>query len=560
MVIRVKGARENNLKSVDVEFQSGLTVVTGVSGSGKSSLVFETLYHEARRRFEDVFQFGSMSQRLVPAQVDSITGLGPAVAVGQNLLNRNPNSVLATASGLHPFLRLLYARFGTRVCSECGEPINMLSEDEIVSEILHLNKDSFVSVQIPLVTGIVGSHRSLLRMLGEEFGDVSLMVDGCGYSGEKLDQMKPHSIKLILDDIKKGALHQTIREKVQQARGLGATSIIIKTDNKTELYSTARICSYCGEWFKELQPKDFHSPISENVAGVTWNGLNLDKLLELDVNSAYELFKESPLMHQSQRLHHEIMKRLESLRKVGLGYINLKRPSPTLSRGESQRVRLAVSLTSSLEDILHILDEPTIGQHPHDVSRIVPTFRELKGPVIYVEHDRVAAALADYAVDIGPGAGVAGGEIVYKGTPSQLWKAETSTGRYFSLRERVQTGKKRVYPREFIIIKGAHRHNLKDIDVKIPYGCLTTITGVSGSGKSTLVEDVLVESMREGKPVGCREIECSLRPVLVDQSPIGRNPRSTPATYTKLSEIIRDYYAERTGSRCRPLPAAAAAP
>ena len=547
MVIRVKGTRENNLKSVNVEFQPGLTVVTGVSGSGKTSLVFETLYHEARRRFEEVFQFNSMSQRLIPAQVDSITGLGPAVAVGQNILNRNPNSILATASGLHPLLRLLYARFGIQVCPKCGEPIDVLSEDEIVAKIVHLNEDDVVSVQVPLVRGAVGSHRSLLRVLGEEFGDESLIVDDRSGSGEKLNPTKPHSITLLLDEIEKCAPSPKIREIVQQARALGATSTIIKTGNITEHYSMAPVCGSCGTWFTELQPKDFHSPISKKVVGVTWSGLNIGELLELDVDSAHELFKESSLRHQSQRLHQEIMKRLESLRKVGLGYINLNRPSPTLSRGESQRVRLAVSLISSLEDILHVLDEPTIGQHPQDVARIVPAFRELKGPVIYVEHDRVAASLADHAVDIGPGAGSAGGEIVFTGTPTQLWKAKTATGKYFSFRERVQTGRKRPTPREFIIIKGAYSHNLKDIDVKIPYGRLTTVTGVSGSGKSTLIEDVLVVSLREGKPVGCKEIECSLKPVLVDQSPIGRNPRSTPSTYTKLSDIIRDYYAEKTG-------------
>ncbi len=547
MGIRVKGARENNLKSVDVEFQPGLTVITGVSGSGKTSLVFETLYHEARRRFEEVFQFGSVSQRLIPAQVDSITGLGPAVAVGQNLLNRNPNSTLATASGLHPFLRLLYARFGTRTCPNCGAPISRLSEDEIVRQIEHINRVKQVSLLTPLVANSVGSHSSLLRLLVNEFSREALIVDDHGYNGERLDPEEPHSITLVLDELDEGTSIKGIREKVQQTKALGSTVVMIRTDEDTYSFSTAPICSSCGTWYTMLQPKDFHSRIAQKAAGVTWMSYNIEELQRLDIDSAYELFKDNPLSINAERLHHEIIKRLESLKKVGLGYITLNRLSPSLSRGESQRVRLAVSLTSSLEDVLHVLDEPTIGQHPHDVTRLVPAFRELKGPVIYVEHDRLAAAFADHAIDLGPGAGSQGGEVVFTGTPSQLWEADTATGRYFSLRERVEAGKPRPPPKEFIEIKSATAHNLKKIDVKIPVGRLTTITGLSGSGKSTLVEDILVESLRNKNPIGCSEIDCDLKPVFVDQSPIGRNPRSTPATYTKLSDIIRDHFAAKTG-------------
>ena len=281
---------------------------------------------------------------------------------------------------------------------------------------------------------------------------------------------------------------------------------------------------------------------------VTWHGQRFPDLLQSSIDQLNKLFVDPGLPTSADRLSWEITRRIDALRQVGLGYLTLDRPSPTLSRGESQRVRLAISLTSRLEDLLHILDEPTIGQHPADVMRFLPAFRDLPGPVIYVEHDRVAAAFADNAIDLGPGAGVEGGEVTYTGSPADLWETDTPTGRYFSQRKLVQS---RVHlpPAEvYISLNGASLHNLKEIDIEIPIGRLTVITGVSGSGKSTLVEHILFPSLKEGLPIGCSEVlGPPMKPVLVDQSPIGRNPRSNPATYTKLAKIIRDLFAEVSG-------------
>ncbi len=550
MKIRVKGARENNLKNIDAEFGDGLTVVTGVSGSGKTSLIFETLYHESRRRFQEIYEFGSASQRYSPSDVDEITGLGPSVAVGQNLLNRNPNSTLASASGLHPFFRLLYARFGVRKCRTCGEELSVHTVDEIV-DILSTEKGTLIA---PLIIDAVGSHKTLLKMLGEEYQAEDIIVDGAQYNRRPLDVSMNHSISIKIGEITRDKLK--VKELVEKGLSLGTTTLHV--EGKT--YSTAPTCGSCGTWFRDLRPQHFNQScpfckgegciecretgLSPEAAHVTWSGYGFKEIQELDIDEAYELFNDSPVA--SDRLQREVVKRLESLCRVGLGYIHLNRPSPTLSRGESQRVRLAVALTSRLEDVLHILDEPTIGQHPYDVNRLVPAFRDLKGPVIYVEHDRVAAAHADNVVDIGPGAGSKGGEIVFTGTPRTLWDSDTATGQYFSLKSRVEGAKKRQPPTPFLELKGASMHNLKGIDVSIPKGRLTAVTGVSGSGKSTLVEDVLVQSLK-GKPVGCKEVVNPLKPVMVDQSPIGKNPRSTPATYTKLSDIIRDHYAHETG-------------
>ncbi|MEJ2251412.1 MAG: excinuclease ABC subunit A, partial [Candidatus Lokiarchaeota archaeon] len=245
------------------------------------------------------------------------------------------------------------------------------------------------------------------------------------------------------------------------------------------------------------------------------------------------------------RLVVEIRKRLIALNRVGLGYLTLNRISPSLSRGESQRVRIALTLVNQLEDIVHILDEPTIGQHFVDVQKFLPVLSELPGPVIYIEHDRYFTAYADHVIDMGPGAGREGGKIIFNGTPQELWTSNTLTGQYFSLRKTVNIPKKRAYPQLFLRIEKAFEHNLKNIDVNIPLKRFTVITGVSGSGKSTLIEDVLYKSLKNKKPIGCERISpLSIKSKLVDQSPIGKNPRSNPATYTKISDIIRKFYAD----------------
>ncbi|KPL20820.1 MAG: hypothetical protein AMJ93_11045, partial [Anaerolineae bacterium SM23_84] len=192
MLVRIQGASEHNLKNIDVDLGDGLTVVTGVSGSGKTSLVFDTLYHEARRRFLEVFALGSTNLRLAPAQVRAITGLGPAVAVGQNLLNRNPNSTLASATGLHLFLRMLYARFGERHCPSCGAGLMVSTEDEIVEGLARLAKQQPLTVSVPLLQGVRGSHRTLLQLLVEQFGSQAVVVNGLPWQDEILAAEADH--------------------------------------------------------------------------------------------------------------------------------------------------------------------------------------------------------------------------------------------------------------------------------------------------------------------------------------------------------------------------------
>jgi excinuclease ABC subunit A len=566
MHIQIQGAAEHNLKDVDATFGDGLTVVTGVSGSGKTSLVFDTLYHEARRRFLDIFAPGSNHLQMPPAAVRAITGLGPAIAVGQNLLNRNPNSTLATASGLHPFLRLLYANFGERPCARCGSLLAVLTEDEIVECVVALARSGAATVCAPLVHRAPGSHRTLLELLEAEFGAERLLVDGQPWSGTPLDAARPHTIEVELAHLAGEATAGEARAVVQTVAGLGAHAVTVRPAGQRPLVlARLPVCVECGAWFGDVKPLYFHTPcphcagagcaacdrtgLHPLVAAVRWNGLRLTDLLACSVDEAGERFRRAERPATAARLFSEITRRLDALQSVGLGYIALNRSAPTLSRGEAQRVRLAVALSSRLEDMLHVLDEPTIGQHPADVGHLLKAFRRLAGPVIFVEHDRIAAAAADRALDIGPGAGIDGGRLIYAGTPAELWQADTPTGRFFSLRERVPLpATTRPAPDAFLTVRGASLRNLKDIDIALPLGRLTVISGVSGSGKSTFVEDVLVASLNEGRPVGCRALEGPpIKPVWVDQSPIGHNPRSNPATYTKLADIVRDHFAAQTG-------------
>jgi excinuclease ABC subunit A len=564
MKISIQDAREHNLKSIDAEFGDGLTVVTGVSGSGKSSLVFDTLYHEARRRFLEIFSSRSQELRTNPAHVGLISGLGPAVAIGQNLLNRNPHSTLATACGLHPFLRLLYTNFGQRRCLHCDNSLSVQSEDEIIEQILEISKKESITLYAPLIRNAQGSHQTLLELLSSNLDKGSIFIDGHPWDQQHIDPKDRHDIDIELARLKGNISRKSIREILQMSAAMGVFAVSLERGDQSWTLSQVPVCSNCGTWFEDLEPCHFHAScpscqgdgcekcaqtgLLPQAAAVHWNNLRLPDLLERSVDEAYILFRDTLFPSSALRLREEILRRLEALSQVGLGYLSLERSSPTLSRGESQRVRLAVILTSRLEDMLHVLDEPTIGQHPVDIANLLDAFRQLKGPVIYVEHDRIAAASADQVIDLGPGAGNEGGQVIFQGTPAELWGAETPTGRFFSMRERVQIPEARPNPEEFLTIRSATLHNLKEIDVPLPIGRLTVITGVSGSGKSTLVENVLFTSLKGDHMVGCQAIDGpALKPILVDQSPIGRNPRSNPATYTKLSDRIRDHFAQETG-------------
>ncbi|MFX1274711.1 MAG: hypothetical protein ACFFBP_04810 [Promethearchaeota archaeon] len=562
MVIKIEGAKENNLKNINVTIEDGITVVTGISGSGKTSLIFDTLYKEARRRFLEAFSVRKDNLQLNPAKVDRVTGLGPTIALGQNLLNRNPNSIVASATGLIPLFKLLFSRYGVRKCHHCGEAIHFLKEEEIVVELLGISKKEDIELCAELVNKVLGSHKTLIDLLENNFPVEEIIIDNKPWNKRDLDPKIPHSIQIKIGIIQKTSNINEIRKLIELSASLGANSLIINGETINKKIARVQVCIECGTWLSNLEPTHFnfscpycqgkgcancnHTGLHPFASTVKWSGLLFNELLDLTIREIDQLFNEADI-YASDRLVYEITRRLKALLTVGLDYLTLIRSMPTLSRGESQRIRLAMALLSELEDITHILDEPTIGQHPSDVARLLPIFDELKGPVIYIEHDRQAAIHADHVIDLGPGAGMEGGEILFVGKPLGLWKANTSSGKYFSLRDKVNIPKHRPKPQKFLKIKGAHMHNLKNIDVIIPLNRLTVITGVSGSGKSTLIEHVLYPSLHKKKAIGCKAIDgFGLKAVLVDQGPIGKNPRSNPATYTKIADYIRNLYAKES--------------
>src|SRR2546426_2351814 len=629
--IVIKGAREHNLKNLDLVLpRDKLIVITGLSGSGKSSLAFDTIYAEGQRRYVESLSAYARQflEQMDKPDVDSIEGLSPAIAIEQKTTSRNPRSTVGTVTEIYDYLRLLFARIGRPHCPQCGDPITAQTVQQMVDALMALPAGAKLSVLAPIVRDRKGEYKKELQE-ARRSGFIRARIDGKSHELADeiaLDKQKKHTIEIVVDrvvlkhdDPTMQRLADSLEIALKQAHGL----VVIDLDGKKDLiYSEKLACVRCGFSYSELTPRlfSFNSPhgacpacdglghepppgrpvfsqddeyeeedygsltlcpickgdrLKPESLSVLIDRKSIAAVTRLSIRDAAEFFQRLRLTEREQFIGHRILKeireRLGFLINVGLDYLTLDRAAATLSGGEGQRIRLATQIGSGLVGVLYILDEPSIGLHQRDNQRLLDTLRRLRdlgNTLIVVEHDAETMRRADYILDLGPGAGVHGGYVVAHGAPAEIMANPNSlTGRYLREDITITLPHRARQAGRHLTVAGAREHNLKNVTVKIPLGLLTCVTGVSGSGKSTLLFDVLYRSLREllygekerGVPqrpwiAGCSDIkgiEHIDKIVNIDQSPIGRTPRSNPATYTGLFTYVREFFANLPESRVR---------
>jgi excinuclease ABC subunit A len=721
--IDIRGAREHNLKGIDVRIpRNELVVFTGLSGSGKSSLAFDTIYAEGQRRYmESLSSYArQFLGQMEKPNVESISGLSPAISIDQKSTNRNPRSTVGTVTEIYDYYRLLFARIGIPHCPQCGKEIKKQTVDQMVDAVMNLPERTKIQLLAPVVRGRKGEHVKIFEQ-ARKSGYVRVMVDGHQYelSEEiKLEKNKKHTIAIVVDRLMvREGIEKRLTDSLETALKLAEGLVIIDMPDKEEYltFSQSFSCPDCGISFEEIEPRSFSfnnpfgacpvchglgykmefSPelmipdpsmsISEGAIAVmgwqsasdpssftnailkalseafdfsldtpfqdypqsvkdviihgtdgrivkvhyrgqrgegvydiafeglirnverryretsseltkqeyenfmtitpckecggkrlkkeslavTIGGRNISDLTEMSIVELNDFMNQLELTSQQHLIGDQVIKeicaRLGFLVDVGLDYLMLSRATATLSGGEAQRIRLATQIGSGLVGVAYILDEPSIGLHQRDNDKLLKTLknlRDLGNTLIVVEHDEDTMLEADWIVDIGPGAGEHGGYLVAEGTAQDIMRCEQSvTGAYLSGRIRIPVPAERKKPTGFLHIIGAAENNLKHIDVDIPLGVMTCVTGVSGSGKSSIVNEILYKrlardlnharTVRPGKHDNILGIEQLDKVINIDQSPIGRTPRSNPATYTGVFDLIRDLFASSVDAKER---------
>jgi excinuclease ABC subunit A len=690
--VRVEGARVHNLKNIFVAFPHGhLVVVTGVSGSGKSSLAFDTLYAEGQRRYVESLSAYARQflGKLEKPEVDDIKGLAPAIAIEQKVSTRNPRSTVATATEIHDYLKLLFARVG-RTYAPSGAEVKRHSVADVLQFLGSQPEGDYALVTAPLemkdrkasafwellssqgYARVWTPSQGVVRLDENPSSEgVELVVDRIptGLRDEDWEARAADSIQTALYE-GQGTCHIRIGDQVNEfsnrfeAEGvrfeeptpglfsfntpqgacptcegfgsvLGIDSELVVPNPGLSVFEDA-VAPWrgekLGEWKEQLlrgaERAGFpiHRPVqqlSPEHHAMLWKGCahfaginaffkmveessykiqyrvlqaryrgkttcpdcggsrlrrealavhvgdrNLAEVLELSVRDAKRWFDALELSaHETkvgERLLQELRHRLDILERVGLHYLTLNRPANTLSGGESQRIHLATSLSAALVGSMYILDEPSVGLHPRDADQLLGVLQALRdagNTVIVVEHDDVFMRAADTVIDIGPGAGRLGGEVVYAGPGSGLALAPTLTGDYLSGRKQVGRTALGTEARHWIELRGARAQNLKDVTVRIPLERLTAVCGVSGSGKTTLVRNILVPALQKllgeygGRAGAFDELTGDWRRIsaveVVDQNPMGKSSRSNPVTYLKAYDDIRNLYAAQKSAQLR---------
>jgi len=617
--IIIKGAREHNLKNVNLEIpRNKMVVFTGLSGSGKSSLAFDTIFAEGQRRYiESLSAYArQFLGKLDKPDVDEIEGLSPAISIDQKAHSSNPRSTVATITEIYDYLRVLFARAGHPHCPTCGQEIRKMSLSEIVDAVISVSGEKTskgLIVLAPVVRGRKGEYYQLLYdFLSNGFHEAR--IDGTFRSlRDKLvmERYKEHNVEIVIDklpanmDLTDKDNRLRLSEAVESAIKYGNDSVMILSGESEMMFSAKLSCARDSFSFPEIEPRlfSFNSPHgacpkchglgtedvwSENICteclgkrlkpealSVLIEGKNITDISAMSIDEASEFFKKlEKVIDKKEREiaevpFREIKSRLQFMLDVGLDYLTLDRRSGTLSGGEGQRIRLASQIGSRLVGTLYILDEPTIGLHQRDNDKLISTLHELRdlgNTIVIVEHDEDTIRASDHLVDFGPAAGIHGGRVVAEGPIPGILTDKTKdslTLRYLRGEEKIAVpSERRTVGKSTPTIKlrGISENNLKNIDVDIPVGRVTAVTGVSGSGKSTLVYDVLYRalanklnhaSLKAPAMKSIAGLEYVNRVINVDQSSIGRTPRSNPATYIGAWTHIRDLFASTPDARVR---------
>ena len=604
--IKIRGARVHNLKNISVDIpRDKFVVITGVSGSGKSSLAFDTIYAEGQRRYMESLSSYARQFLGLPDKpdVELIEGLSPAIAINQKTTNNNPRSTVGTVTEIYDYLRLLFARIGKPHCPKCGKPVKSQSVDQILSQILNLPAETRFSLLAPIVNQKKGTHKEIFEKLSAA-GFVRVKVDGKIRELDEeisLAKTKKHTIDLIVDRlINRDGVRSRLADSLETALKFGNGIVFAETDEKILTFSEKNACVECGISLPDITPQlfSFNSPkgacpkcnglgkvfdmrdwstmfewmaavhdfkmsdlpedacpachghrLKPEALSVRVGGKNIAEVVDMSVDACKNFFSTLELNDTDKKIAAQVLKeinsRLKFLCDVGLDYLSLSRKSATLSGGESQRIRLATQIGSALTGVLYVLDEPSIGLHAHDNEKLLATLknlRDLGNTLIVVEHDEETILAADEIIDVGRGAGKFGGEIIAQGTAEAISAEKNSlTGDYLAKRKKIAVPEARRTKFAMLNFVCPRINNLKMPSVSLPLNTLTLITGVSGSGKSTLVEEVIYPRLKE----------MDYKVTMIDQDPIGRTPRSNIATYTGVADHIRKLFAETNGAKLR---------
>ncbi|MVB12082.1 UvrABC system protein A [Caprobacter fermentans] len=535
--IQVSGARERNLKNINVLIpKKEITVFTGVSGSGKSSLVFDTIAAESQRQLNETYT--SFIRHRMPhygkPDVDSIENLSVAFIINQKRLGGNARSTVGTITDIYSVLRLLFSRIGEPFVGysdvfSFNNPAGMCEHCEGLGKIETIDIERLLDKNKSLNEGAIqfptfepGGWR-LTRYIHSSFFDNNKKLKD--YSAEELELL------LYADGIKvknptpewhKTSLYEGLIPRIERSFLKKEDGEKVRYGNEIERFVVKQDCPHC-----------HGTRLNDKVLSCKVNGKNIAECSDMQINELLD-FVQSVHAPIAATIVSELVNRIQHMVSIGLGYLNLSRETSTLSGGESQRIKMVSQLGSSLTDLTYIFDEPSIGLHPHDISKINELMRLLRdkgNTVLIVEHDPDMIKIADHIIDMGPGAGTDGGKVVYQGNLQGLKAAGTLTGKYLSYSPKIKPDTRA--PKGWLSIQNATMHNLKNLSVNIPKGVMTVVTGVAGSGKSTLINGVLPRLYPET--------------VFIDQKGIQASKRSNIATFTGIFDIIRKLFAKRNG-------------